>query len=777
MISREYLVQGVVQGVGFRPFVYRLAVQLQLSGWVQNCDGSVTIRIEGHSDKVNLFEERLITEAPSAAIPVIVQSHPLPCANLNTFAILDSKKRYDLQPLVASLPADLYCCPECQRELLDADNPRYHYAFINCTQCGPRYTIIKELPYDRESTSMRHFVMCAECRTEYATPNNRRFHAEPIACPNCGPQLSYFDMHHWHITDALTRCCKNLSRGKIIAVKGIGGFHLLCDATNKDAVSRLRILKPRPHKPFAVMVPPNQLSTFCETDIRHRQLLSSPARPVVLCEKIQNSPLADNIAPGLNELGVILPYSPLHLLLIEKLRKPLVVTSANISGEPVLTDAQSIQHRMSSIIDGILDHSRDILRPADDSVVHIAGGTAHTLRIGRGIAPLQLRLPEPLPPDVTLFACGGQTKATVALAFDDTLVISPHIADMHSLHSQMVFRQTYLDFTRLYRRDPTHLIHDAHPDYAASHWIREQPQPAMAIYHHHAHASSLFAQDGTHNLSSCQPIIAFTWDGVGLGEDNILQGGECFYGYPGHWKEHFHFRPIDLPGGDKAAREPWRIAESLRLHCNLPLTQQSHPLHEQWLKGINTPACRSVGRLLEGCAALLGLCDICSYEGQAAMLLEAAANQHTTDYYIELPVTDSEIDWYALIVWVDNNKERIAFVARVIHNSLARSLVQQAVTLSKTQNTAIVGISGGVFQNRLLVNLLSTMLPLFGLTLHNPEKIPVNDGGLCIGQAIEAAARIKRPSGNFVSDKTTSSRCHTNSRYQQPPRGGKKCLT
>jgi len=755
MISREYTLEGLVQGVGFRPFIHTLASQRKLTGWVKNVNGFVHIVVQGDEKLIHDFEIRMIKDAPQASKPSIFSRCNIPAQPLKDFRILSSESDHSSNASAGvHLPADRYCCPDCQWELLNDDNPRYRYAFINCTQCGPRYTIIDALPYDRPATAMATFELCPTCATEYADPNDRRFHAEPLACPECGPQLSYHNRKQAGMENPLQSASLDIVSGKVLAVKGIGGFHLVCDARDEAAITRLRQLKPRPDKPFAVMLLPEHLRDYCEPTNAHVQALRSAVRPVVLCPKKPNMPLPKSIAPGLNEIGIIYPYSPLHYLLLDKLQRPLIVTSANISGEPVFTDSEAIATRLSHVVEGVLDHNRPIRRPADDSVVHIQNEEAHTLRIGRGFAPLELRNPYPLESDKTLLATGAQSKNTVCLSYADRLLVSPHIADMESLRSQEIFAQVVKDFSHLYQREINQLTHDAHPEYFTSHWAAEQKLPCTPVWHHHAHASSLYAQSGEDDLDPDENIIAFTWDGVGLGEDGQLWGGEALYGKPGSWQRLISLKPFKLPGGDAAAREPWRIADSLRLHCALPAKSQDPLLVNMWEKGVNSPFSSAVGRFLDGCAAMLNICHTATYEGQAPMLLAALAEQNDSEKYIDLPIVEHQVIWLGLIKWLEKKPHEPDFAARVIHNTLAHSLLKQALLISQETGCKVVGISGGVFQNRLLVEDITQRLSMRGLRLHHPTAIPVNDGGLCIGQAVETAAQLRNNLASTHSEPT-----------------------
>ncbi|SMF20490.1 Hydrogenase maturation protein, carbamoyltransferase HypF [Alteromonadaceae bacterium Bs31] len=753
MICRQYTLSGMVQGVGFRPFVHGLATSLQLNGWVKNNNGRVSVLVEGDANAVATFEEKLISEAPPLAKPSIRDRLDTSAHNLKSFLILNSEKKTELQASGdIHLPADLYCCPDCQAELLRESDPRYQYAFINCTQCGPRYTIINSLPYDRPATTMHTFPLCSRCNSEYHDEKNRRYHAEPIACPDCGPQIRYLSSLEGEQSGPLNAACLAIRGGQVVAVKGIGGFHLVCDASNESAINWLRQKKPRPEKPLAVMLQPETVASYVVASEQHIQELNSSERPVVLCPRKKYAPLPSNIAPNLNELGVLYPYSPLHFMLMKNLKRPLIVTSANISGEPVLTDSNDVLQQLAHVVDGVLDHNRPILRPADDSVVQIQNNKAHTIRIGRGKAPLELSSPFIMPEGKTLLATGAQSKNTLCLAFDNRLVVSPHIADMESLRSLAVFEQVSKDFSQLYQRDINCIAHDAHPDYTSSRWATRQAKTnealsSKAIWHHHAHASSLYAQTASSNLKVTENIIAFTWDGVGLGEDGGLWGGEALVGRPGHWQRAIHFKPFKLPGGDRVAREPWRIADSLRLHCGMHAQSVDPLLNSMWQQNLNSPLSTAAGRLLDGCAALLDICKSTSYEGQAPMELSVLAENCDTEKHIDMPIINNEVIWLGLVKWLVKKEHDKTFASRVVLNTFARSLVKQALRLHHSTGIKTVGISGGVFQNRLLVECIGRLLAKHNLKLHHPQEIPVNDGGLCIGQAIEAlAACLGNPS-------------------------------
>ncbi|MGD8712758.1 MAG: carbamoyltransferase HypF, partial [Thiohalophilus sp.] len=639
-------------------------------------------------------------------------------------------------------------CPECLGEMNDPADRRYAYPFINCTACGPRYTIIHRLPYDRSNTSMARFPLCPDCQAEYEDPLNRRFHAEPVACPQCGPQLEFDDnTQRLHGDDAVQATVEALQAGQIITIKGIGGYHLCCDATNVDSIGRLRQRKRRPDKPLAVMFPatgPDELDRLrAELQLNRIAIdtLRSPTRPIVLLRRQPDSTLPDILAPGLDEIGAMLPYSPLHHLLLSRLGKPIVATSANLSGEPVLTEANDVIRRLSEVTAIHLHHNRPIVRPADDPVIRLIAGQPRPLRLGRGTAPLELPLPGKLPQPI--LACGGQMKNTVALAWEQRLVISPHIGDLDAPRSQQIYAEVIADLQQLYEIEPSAVICDNHPGYYSTRWAQQQPLPVHAVAHHHAHASIVAGEYPQENR-----WLVFTWDGVGLGEDATLWGGEAMFGQPGHWQRVASWRPFRLPGGERAAREPWRSALSLcwQAHIDWPdAPAETTLLHEAWQKQINSPVTTAVGRLFDAAAALTGLCQTASFEGQGPMWLEQQAG-HGQHPGVEIPLyRDDQLlrsDWTPLLPLLLDEQIPLADRAYAFHISLARALVDQARQLQQQLGDFAIGLSGGVFQNRLLCELIMQQCQPYGFRVYLPQQVPVNDAGLCYGQIIEALGRV-----------------------------------
>ena len=591
--SRRLLLTGRVQGVGFRPFVYRLASEYGLDGYVRNLRGDVEIILHGPVPLIDRFASEVVSRAPPLARPVLVEQTVATIAIEPGFVIAPSSAA--LQPQI-SVPPDFFCCPDCLAELAAPADRRHGYAFINCTQCGPRYTLIEALPYDRPNTSMRGFPLCADCSKEYQDPLDRRFHAEPVACPACGPHLQFATADGVETIAgddelALTAAVAALRNGRVVAVKGVGGYHLLCDARSEQAVARLRERKQRPDKPLAVLYPwrgadgLDEVRQAFDLEPAAQSALLDPARPIVLLRASARIDLAPNVAPGLGEVGVFLPYSPLHQLLLEAFGGPLVATSGNVSGEPVLTDVADATSRLASVADAFLHHNRPIVRPADDSVMRVIAGRARPIRLGRGIAPLELTLPRAL--ERPVLAVGGHLKATIALAWDRRIVVSPHIGDMGTLRSEQVFAQVAADLQRLYDVKAEIVVSDAHPDYATTRWARASGLAHQTVQHHRAHASALVAE---HDRGA-DPAIVFAWDGVGLGDDGTLWGGETFTGRAGHWQRAATLRPFHLPGGDRAGRAPWRSAAAVcwELGRDYPGAVPDPIVRSAWERRLNAP--------------------------------------------------------------------------------------------------------------------------------------------------------------------------------------------
>ncbi len=797
-VTLEILVTGQVQGVGFRPFIYRIATQYQLKGWVKNCSGEVIIQVQGTASHLESFQQAILLQHPPLATPTIgsvslLQKQKYQHKQLTDFFIEKSTRSKNAQ---RHIPADFFTCDDCLEEISNPKERRYRYPFINCTQCGPRYTIIKDLPYDRPNTSLSDFPLCRNCFHEYSEPLDRRFHAQPLACAECGPELSFYSVSsrkNETIThgneSSLSNAVDALKQGKILALKGIGGYHLMCDASNEQAIQRLRKRKQRPDKPLAILFSTaKQLRHYCipaagdsispgsvSPEIK---ALTSPQRPIVL---IRQKPdlLAAAINPGLNEIGVMLAYSPLHYLILKDFGLPVVATSGNLSGEPVLTDNKQAQTRLSRIADVFLQHNRPILRPADDSIIRIIKNKPRLFRIGRGFAPLEITLPFTL--DKPTLAVGGQMKNTIALAWGDRLIISPHIGELDSKRSIEVFSQVIDDLCHLYRVKPEQIICDAHPDYYSSRYAvkyaNKHQLPLTRIQHHKAHASIVWGEfDST--TSNKKPWLVFSWDGTGLGDDNTIWGGEGFYGHAGHWQRITSIKPFHLQGGDKAARQPWRSACALWWENNIDCSEypsifkfksqsESEKMalaFQAWGKKINTIQCSSMGRLFDAASALLGLGSNSSFEGQGPLLLEAKASAAMTSEKMSseasmnnikataLPLkTEADMiiaDWTGVLNTLLNSQVSIKQRALSFHQIIAETLIAQVKAVQLIKGDFNIGLSGGVFQNKVLTEYLFKRLEEEHLDVFLPEKVPYNDAGLSFGQIIEGASSYKKGTSN-----------------------------
>ncbi len=740
-VAQRWRLGGQVQGVGFRPFVYRIARRCELQGWVRNRSGEVEIVAQGRAASLQEFGRALIAEAPPLARPRILSAAPIAAESFATFEIRSSAIA-DHDHI--HLPPDYFACDACLAELDDPGNRRYRYPFINCTQCGPRYTLIENLPYDRGNTSMARFALCARCAADYADPLDRRFHAEPIACPDCGPRLEYRrrDRETRIGEDALAATLEALRSGKIVAAKGIGGYHLLCDARNPAAVVTLRTRKQRPDKPLAVMFPLtpglDELHRSCRLDAAEEAALCGPIRPIVLVPKKAGSELAPEIAPGCTEIGAMLPYSPLHYLLLKDFGAPLVATSGNISGEPVLTEADEAEERLAAIADGFLHHNRPILRPADDPVYRIIAGAARPLRLGRGNAPLEIELPNALARPT--LALGGHLKNTIALGWGNRAVVSPHLGDMGAPRSLALLRRVAADLQALYGVAAEALLCDAHPSYATARIARNWGLPVMPIIHHRAHAAALVGERGT-----AEDWLIFAWDGAGYGEDGTIWGGEALLGCPGKWRRVGSWRPFSLLGGERAASEPWRSAQALCWETGTAWGAEfagKELLRQAWERGINCPRTSSVGRLFDAAAAFLGLCAKASFEAQAPSYLEAACDG--AGETLSLPLARENgvwrSDWAPLLALLLDGRRSVASRAASFHVSLARALVDQAIAVRDEHGILRLGLTGGVFQNRVLCEAVQRLAEENGFTVFAPRLLPCNDAGLSYGQLVEAGA-------------------------------------
>ena len=736
-------VRGAVQGVGFRPFVYRQAVALGLTGWVTNTPGGVTVEVEGAADSIAaLVREMRQAPPPNATVTSIA-----------TLAMVPSDStRFEIRPSTlnglptATVLPDIATCDECLAETFDQTNRRYHYPFTNCTHCGPRYSIIENLPYDRARTTMRRFAMCPACRAEYENPADRRFHAEPNACPACGPQLALWGAAGAILTerdDALLAAADALRRGKIVAVKGIGGFHLMVDAGDDAAVGRLRDRKHRPEKPFAVLFAAlADVATEAHVDGVEAALLTSRERPIVLLRRHGHA-LVGSVAPGVPLIGAMLPYTPLHHLLLAELGFPVVATSGNRSDEPIVTDEQKALGRLAGIADLFLVHDRLILRPLDDSVVRIVAGRPMLLRRARGFAPASAAdASEP-----GILALGGHLKATVALTTRAGIVLSQHLGDLDTPEARDAYDAAVGDLVRLHATKPPLVVHDLHPDYHSTRAAAAFHAPVVAVQHHVAHIAAVMAE---HRLTP--PVLGVAWDGTGYGPDGTIWGGEFIRITNAGWQRVAHLRPFGLPGGDAAVREPRRSAmgllyaafgrEALLMTDLAPLTSftpsERDTLAVMLERGVNTPVTSSAGRLFDAFAALLGLRQHASYEGQAAAELESVAGGGTDTLY-DFPIRSTAegpmiVDWQPALetLLADLRAGTLPGPPSVaFHAGLATAIADVAGRVGET--TVVLG--GGCFQNARLTEMTAAALSTAGMRPFWPERVPPNDGGLALGQA------------------------------------------
>jgi hydrogenase maturation protein HypF len=767
---RHALYGGLVTGEGDdggnaldRPFVFGLARRYGLHGSVRNRTGDVFIEVEGARLEIERFLRELTARPPPLArIDDICTTAGAPIGE-REFRILNSS--VSPQPTAVVVP-DAATCEACLRELFDPPDRRYRYAFLNCTHCGPRLTIVTGVPYDRERTAMAGFPLCALCRAERDDPDDRRFHAQPIACPACGPRLAFLDSGGTPVpeVDPVARAIAELRRGSIVAVKGLGGYHLACNAEDEKAVAALRRRKHRDEKPFAVMVSDLGIAeALCEVSGEDRTALASSARPIVLFRS-RDSRCADapTIAPSVVPdtprcLGLMLPYAPIHHLLFrEGSFRALVMTSGNRTDEPIAYLEHDAFEQLRGVADAFLTHDRPIALRCDDSVLRSVGGGARPvpLRRSRGYAPLPLRLPTPLDRNRPTLAVGGDLKSTFALGFAEHAVISHHLGDLEHYPAYRAYRETIEHYERLYRVTPRRIVHDLHPDYASTRYAAERARrdgiELLAVQHHHAHMASCMAE---HGLAG--PAIGVCFDGAGLGLDETMWGGEFLLGGYRHVERVAHLRPVRMPGGDRAAREPWRMALAHLVaagedpaRSDLPRRVPASHLdiaRAMVERPFNAPLTSSVGRLFDAVASLVGVCDRTSFEGQAAMRLEALANGEPPGhgYAFHLDARAGALDPAPVIRAVVQDVRRGASapsIARKFHTALSEAIVRTCQAVREDRGVNVVVLSGGVFANAILTSDAVQGLEAGGFVVHRHAAAPPNDGGLCLGQMAIAAA-------------------------------------
>jgi hydrogenase maturation protein HypF len=805
IVAHHVAITGVVQGVGFRPFVYNLATEQSLAGWVLNHSGGVDIEVEGPRDEVNAFVASLSEKAPPLAHITSIDSHAIAPVGYTEFEIRHSESQVNRYQLVSP---DVATCPDCLRELLDPNDRRYRYPFINCTNCGPRFTIIEDIPYDRPSTTMCAFPMCDDCLAEYADPRNRRFHAQPNACPVCGPQVWLVETNG-RVSEqakkrtgesrspvsgdaALIRAAELLRSGRILAIKGLGGFHLACDATNAEAVALLRLRKRRPSKPFALMVATlEDARALCEVPLEAEALMTSAQCPIVLLDAKADTPVAEEVAPSSHTLGVMLPYTPLHHILLRDVGRPLVMTSGNLSEEPIAKDNDEALERLAPLADAFLLHNRDIHARYDDTVMQIGKAAADCrwtnrqirnpqsairnpnssvehpvssiqfLRRARGYAPFPIRLPFKAP---QIYAAGPLLKNTFTLTRDDYAFVSQHIGDLENLETLEHYEEALASYQHLFRIEPERVACDLHPDYmstrladafAAEHGL---PVP-LRVQHHQAHIAACLAENGWPTDQG--PVIGVALDGTGYGEDGEIWGGEWFIGDYRGFERAAHLAYLPLPGGDAAIRHPWRIGvaylHALDADDLLPLgafcptdVMQVRTMVDRRL---NTPLTSSMGRLFDAVSALLGICHEATYEAQAAIELEQSvppSHPHRYDgaglppypYHVESSVRPCRVGVGPLFKGLFADVARgvpVADISLRFHVTIADMMVTVGSRLREQSGIGTIALSGGVFQNQLLLAHALPRLDAAGFRVLLHQQLPPNDGCISLGQAAMAA--------------------------------------
>jgi hydrogenase maturation protein HypF len=754
VINKAYSIHlnGIVQGVGFRPFVYRLAQELKINGWVNNSSHGVYIHAEG--EHVQVFIDRLVKEIPPLAKITEIEKQEVDFGHYQSFEIVKSSKEENEDVLI---PPDVATCPECIKDMMNPNDRRFQYPFTNCTNCGPRYTIIRDVPYDRSQTTMDSFSMCLECAKEYENPLDRRFHAQPVACIHCGPKVQLMDAQGKEFPGL---GLEQLAQGAIIAVKGLGGFHLVCDARNTDSLRRLRQLKERGAKPFALMA--SNLDKVREqlhvTD-EEEDLLLSPASPIVILErrtKLKN-PLPEEIAPGLHTLGVMLPYTPLHTLLFQGPYDFLVMTSANLSGRPLIYTNKEAIEGLKEIADYFLLHNREIYHPCDDSVVQIIDGEPVFHRRARGYVPLPQETPSAVNPSV--LGVGGELKNAFCFAAGQRAFVSQYIGDMEGYENFLRFRQELNSFQRVSRIVPEIVAYDAHPNYQTTRFALESPLPKIKVQHHHAHFVSVL---GEHQLTT--PALGVICDGTGWGEDEKIWGFEFFRGDAKSYERIAHLEYLPLPGGDTGAKHPLRIAYA---YAKVLLSQEawykSQPLwdrlslnerrilDQQIERKIQIFETSSAGRLFDAISALLDICSEVTYEGQAAIELESYAFRWAQRNTVLFMTSFYSIDWMydekgsmvlkighlfqEIIQDILEEKEQ-GFIAYKFHESIAQAIIQTLLKLQVGQEPLV--LTGGVFQNKLLTERLLSLLRDLKVQVYRAKELPPGDGGLSFGQVLIA---------------------------------------
>lgn len=735
--KRVIHIKGIVQGVGFRPHVYNLALKYHLRGFVNNDESGVNIHLQGDDKHIDEFINDLKSNPPTLSKIEEFHAQIISCNEVFESFVIEQTQIQNSKTTWVS--ADISVCDDCIEDINNPDNFRYNYALTNCTNCGPRYTIIKTVPYDRVHTSMSSFTLCPKCQKEYNDPSNRRYHAQPICCPACGPEIALYDNTNKVLktsVEAIKEIALKIKLGDVVAIKSLGGFHLVCDATSNYAVNKLRQRKNRPSKPLAVMF--KTLESIKQTamiSLKEEEVIASKEKPIVLVKKKESSFLASSVAPKIDRIGVFLPFTPLHHLLFNYLDTPIVATSANISDEPIITKKDELYKKLSFVFDYVLDYNRPIINACDDSVIQVVNDRVFSLRKARGYAPFFFKLPSPVKKKI--LAIGANQKNTIALYFDDTVIISPHIGDLNSIESMVFFENTIETFERFYNFTPEVIVCDKHPNYETTKWAKEQNIPFIQIQHHYAHILSCMAQ---YNLE--QKVLAFAFDGTGYGDDGNIWGGEVFIASKKEYVRIKHFEYFKLLGGELAIKQIKRLGLSL-LFENFTVQElfsldnpclkafsnkEIELLHTVWNKDLNAPLTSSVGRLFDAICSLAGIEQNVSYEGESGLLIEQAYDKNIEESYSYTISSDTININQAIKELLEDND------AQYICSKFINTLVAIIIDICNEHPTLDIVLTGGVFQNKTLLEQVSAKLENMGRKYYYSKDIPLNDAGIALGQ-------------------------------------------
>lgn len=737
MIETHIKIKGIVQGVGFRPYVYNLALELDLKGFVNNDESGVNIILQGDEKRINSFIKTVQnTPPPLAKIEKLSTYQQSITEEFDGFNIVQTEVNNAKTSLVSP---DIAVCDECIEDILNPTNFRYNYALTNCTNCGPRYTIIKTVPYDRVNTSMSSFTLCKTCQKEYEDPRNRRYHAQPICCPTCGPVLTLYNKEHQEIAKeekSLELLASKIKLGEIVAIKSLGGFHLVCDATSSYAVNKLRQRKNRPSKPLAVLFKDiEQIKKTAQLSSCEEALILSKEKPIVLVKKKENSFLSQSIAPNIDRIGVFLPFTPLYVLLFNHIDVPLVATSANLSDEPIIIKKDELYRKLPFVFDYVLDYNRAIINACDDSVVQVVNEELFMLRKARGYAPDFLTLQKSS--KKAILALGANQKNTLALCFDNTVIISPHIGDLNSIEAMQFFENTLETFKRFYNFTPELIVCDKHPNYETTKWAKQQSVPIVQIQHHYAHVLSCMAQ---YQLE--EKVLAFAFDGTGYGDDGNIWGGEVFVASQKEYVRIKHFEYFKLIGGEMAIKQIKRVGLSL-LFENYSLQElfsldnpclkafsnkEIELLHTVWSKGLNAPLTSSVGRLFDAVCSLAGIEHNVSYEGESGLLIEQAYDKRVQEAY-SYEINENCIVLSQTIHQMVHDKDASQICTKFIN-----MLVEIIVEISNANSHLPVVLTGGVFQNKTLLELVCKRFDTLNRRYYYTKEVPLNDAGIALGQ-------------------------------------------